>query len=97
MKEDVYLYSVPYEWYTKYNVRKYGFHGLSHKYITDVMKEKLNTDDVNLIICHIGSGASITAVKDGKCIDTSMGFTPNAGLMMGTRSGILIIVLFHML
>ena len=61
--------------------------GLSHKYITDVMKEKLNTDDVNLIICHIGSGASITAVKDGKCIDTSMGFTPNAGLMMGTRSG----------
>ncbi len=87
MKEDVYLYSVPYEWYTKYNVRKYGFHGLSHKYITDVMKEKLNTDDVNLIICHIGSGASITAVKDGKCIDTSMGFTPNAGLMMGTRSG----------
>lgn len=87
MKESTYLYPVPYEWYTKYNVRKYGFHGLSHKYITNAMQEKLGKKDVNLIICHIGSGASITAVKEGNCIDTSMGFTPNAGIMMGTRSG----------
>lgn len=87
MKEESYLYPVPYEWYTKYNVRKYGFHGLSHQYITSVMQEKLGKKDVNLIICHIGSGASITAVEAGKCIDTSMGFTPNAGIMMGTRSG----------
>lgn len=87
MEEKTYLYPVPYEWYTKYHVRKYGFHGLSHQYITNVMQEKLGKKDVNIIICHIGNGASITAVKDGKCIDTSMGFTPNAGIMMGTRSG----------
>lgn len=82
-----YMYPVPMEWYTKYSVRKYGFHGTSHKYITLKMKEKLGKDDVNLIICHIGSGASISAIKDGKCYDTSMGITPLDGLMMGTRSG----------
>lgn len=82
-----YMYPVPYEWYTRYGVRKYGFHGTSHKYITTVMKEKLNKEDVNLIICHIGSGASISAIKDGKCYDTTMGLTPLDGLMMGTRSG----------
>ena len=82
-----YMYPVPMEWYTKYGVRKYGFHGTSHKYITLKMKEKLGNDDVNLIICHIGSGASISAIKDGKCYDTSMGITPLDGLMMGTRSG----------
>ena len=82
-----YMYPVPYEWYVKYGVRKYGFHGTSHKYITTVMKEKLGKEDVNLIICHIGSGASIAAVKDGKCYDTTMGLTPLDGLMMGTRSG----------
>lgn len=87
MDESTYLYSVPYEWYTKYHVRKYGFHGLSHQYVTNVMQDMLSKKDVNLIICHIGNGASITAVKNGKCIDTSMGFTPNAGIMMGTRSG----------
>ena len=81
-----YMYPVPMEWYTKYGVRKYGFHGTSHKYITLKMKEKLGKDDVNLIICHIGSGASISAIKDGKCYDTSMGITPLDGLMMGTRS-----------
>ncbi len=81
-----FLYPVPYEWYVKYDVRKYGFHGLSHQYITNRMKEILGYDG-NLIICHIGNGASISAVKEGKCIDTSMGFTPNAGIMMGTRSG----------
>ena len=87
MDEATYLYSVPYEWYTKYHVRKYGFHGLSHQYVTNVMQNIFNKKDINLIICHIGNGASITAVKNGKCIDTSMGFTPNAGIMMGTRSG----------
>lgn len=87
MKEVDYLYPVPYEWHVKYNVRKYGFHGLSHKFITEKMKAILNKDNLNLIICHIGNGASISAIKDGLCIDTSMGFTPNAGIMMGTRSG----------
>lgn len=87
MKEKTYLYSVPYEWYTKYHVRKYGFHGLSHQYVMNRMQEILGKEDVNLIICHIGNGASITAIKEGICIDTSMGFTPNAGMMMGTRCG----------
>ncbi|MBR3211338.1 MAG: acetate kinase [Bacilli bacterium] len=82
-----YMYPVPYEWYTRYGVRKYGFHGTSHKYITTVMKEKLGKEDVNLIICHIGSGASISAIKEGKCYDTTMGLTPLDGLMMGTRCG----------
>lgn len=82
-----YMYPVPMEWYTKYGVRKYGFHGTSHKYITLKMKEKLGKDDINLIICHIGSGASISAIKGGKCFDTTMGITPLDGLMMGTRSG----------
>ncbi len=86
MDEATYLYSVPYEWYVKYDVRKYGFHGLSHKFITEQMTDILGKVP-NLIICHIGSGCSITAVKEGKSIDTSMGFTPNAGIMMGTRSG----------
>ena len=87
MPKENYMYPVPYEWYLKYGVRKYGFHGTSHKYITTVMKEKLGKEEVNLIICHIGSGASISAIKDGKCFDTTMGLTPLDGLMMGTRSG----------
>ena len=87
MPKENYMYPVPYEWYTRYGVRKYGFHGTSHKYITTIMKEKLGREDVNLIICHIGSGASISAVKEGKCLDTTMGLTPLDGLMMGTRSG----------
>ncbi len=87
MPKENYLYPVPYEWYLNYGVRKYGFHGTSHKYITTVMKEKLNKENCNLIICHIGSGASISAIKDGKCFDTTMGITPLDGLMMGTRSG----------
>lgn len=86
MNEATYLYAVPYEWYIKYDVRKYGFHGLSHKFITEKMASILNKKP-NLIICHIGNGASISAIKEGSCIDTSMGFTPNAGIMMGTRSG----------
>ena len=87
MPKENYLYPVPMEWYTEYGVRKYGFHGTSHKYITMKMQEKLGKENVNLIICHIGSGASISAVKDGKCYDTTMGLTPLDGLMMGTRSG----------
>lgn len=86
ISEAKYLYPVPYEWYVKYDVRKYGFHGLSHKYITEKMCNILNRN-ANLIICHIGNGASVSAIKSGVCIDTSMGFTPNAGLMMGTRCG----------
>lgn len=87
MPKHNYIYPVPMEWYEKYGVRKYGFHGTSHKYITEQMKEKLGKDNVNLIICHIGSGASISAIKDGVCYNTTMGLTPLAGLMMGTRSG----------
>ena len=87
MPKENYMYPVPYEWYLNYGVRKYGFHGTSHKYITVTMQEKLGKKDVNLIICHIGSGASISAIKAGKCFDTTMGITPLDGLMMGTRSG----------
>lgn len=82
-----YMYPVPMEWYKKYGVRKYGFHGTSHKYITELMQKKLGKEKINLIICHVGSGASITAVKEGKSYDTTMGLTPLDGLMMGTRSG----------
>ncbi len=87
MPKENFMYPVPMEWYTELGVRKYGFHGTSHKFITKKMQEKLGREDVNLIICHIGSGASISAVKDGKCYDTTMGLTPLDGLMMGTRSG----------
>ena len=87
MDKEHFLYSVPYNWYKEYGVRKYGFHGTSHKFITKTMQKKLGKKDVNLIICHIGSGGSLCAVKDGKSYDTTMGFTPNAGIMMGTRSG----------
>lgn len=87
MEEEQYLYSVPLSWYKDYQIRKYGFHGTSHKYITKVMQEKLGKENINLISCHIGSGASICAIKNGKSFDTTMGFTPNAGLIMGTRSG----------
>ncbi|QWC00080.1 acetate kinase [Mycoplasmatota bacterium] len=89
MPEESYLYAVPYDWYTKYKVRKYGFHGTSHKYITQRYAEMMNKDvkDVNIIIAHIGNGASICAVKNGRSIDTSMGFTPLEGIPMGTRSG----------
>lgn len=87
MPEENYLYPVPYEWYTKYGVRKYGFHGTSHNYITELMKEKLNKENPNLIVCHIGNGASISCIKEGKSYDTTMGLTPLDGVMMGTRSG----------
>lgn len=87
MPKENYLYAVPYSWYKENGVRKYGFHGTSHNYITNQMKEHFNKEDVNLIICHIGSGASIACIKDGVCYDTTMGLTPLDGLIMGTRSG----------
>ena len=87
MAKKEFLYPVPYEWYEKYGVRKYGFHGMSHNYIANRTAEILNNPHARIISCHIGNGGSICAIKDGKSIDTSMGFTPNAGLMMGTRSG----------
>ena len=82
-----YLYAVPYEWYTDYKVRKYGAHGTSHKYIASRLNALLGRTNTKLITCHIGSGASVSAIRDGICIDTSMGLTPNAGLIMGTRCG----------
>lgn len=82
-----YLYAVPYEWYTDYKVRKYGAHGTSHKYIASRLNALLGRTNTKLITCHIGSGASVSAIRDGVCIDTSMGLTPNAGLIMGTRCG----------
>lgn len=82
-----YMYAVPYVWYKEYGIRKYGAHGTSHKYVSQRMNEILGRNDTKLITCHIGNGASISAVKDGKCVDTSMGLTPNAGLIMGSRCG----------
>lgn len=89
MGSEAYLYSLPYEYYKNYGIRKYGFHGTSHKYVTLRAAEMLGRpiEELKLISCHLGNGSSITAVKDGKSIDTSMGFTPLAGLTMGTRSG----------
>ena len=87
MKEDKYLYALPYEWCKDYNVRKFGAHGTSHKYVANRANEILGKEDTRLITCHIGSGCSISAVVNGKCYDTSMGLTPNAGLVMGTRCG----------
>ena len=87
IEEENYLYPVPYEWCEKYNVRKYGFHGTSHKYVAYRMNEILGRYNTKLITCHIGNGASISAIKEGICINTSMGLTPNSGLMMGSRCG----------
>ena len=87
MKETEYLYPVPYEWYEKYGVRKYGFHGTSHRFINKTISEYFGRNDLKVISCHIGNGGSITAIDSGKVVDTSMGFTPLAGIMMGTRSG----------
>ncbi|MCX7941456.1 MAG: acetate kinase [Endomicrobia bacterium] len=83
------IYPLPYEYYVKYKIRKYGFHGTSHQYLMLKASELLNKSPENLkiITCHLGNGASITAIKNGKSVDTSMGFTPTAGLMMGTRCG----------
>jgi acetate kinase len=89
MPESSFLYSLPYEHYEKYGIRKYGFHGTSHKYVSERAAAMLGRpiEQLRLISCHLGNGASITAIQGGKSIDTSMGFTPLAGVTMGTRSG----------
>lgn len=89
LPEYAYLYAIPYEMYQKYGVRKYGFHGTSHKYVSERAAEMLKKplESLKIVTCHLGNGASICAVKYGKSVDTSMGFTPLAGLAMGTRSG----------
>ncbi|MDD2627837.1 MAG: acetate kinase [Clostridia bacterium] len=89
MPEEAYLYALPYEYYEKYKVRRYGFHGTSHRYVLDKAAQMLNknVEDINVISCHLGNGASVCAIKGGKSIDTSMGLTPLEGLMMGTRCG----------
>lgn len=87
MPKENYLYALPIGWYEDYKVRRYGAHGTSHKYVADRMNEILGRTDTKLITCHVGNGASISAVVNGKCINTSMGLTPNAGLIMGTRCG----------
>lgn len=89
MPKKAYLYGIPYEYYKKYKVRRYGFHGTSHEFVSKRAAEYLGRDIENfkVIVCHLGNGASISAVKDGKCVDTSMGLTPLEGLFMGTRSG----------
>lgn len=89
MPEHAYLYAIPYDLYQKYGIRRYGFHGTSHRYVSQRVCEYLGVkaEGLKLITCHIGNGASVAAIKDGKCIDTSMGLTPLEGLMMGTRCG----------
>ena len=87
MDPETFLYPVPYNWYKEYGIRKYGFHGTSHRYIASEVERIYGTKDKKIISCHIGNGGSITAIKDGKCVDTTMGFTPLSGIMMGTRSG----------
>ena len=89
MPPQSYIYAIPYEYYEKYGIRRYGFHGTSHKYVSERAAEMLNVDieDLKIITCHLGNGASVSAIKRGKCIDTSMGLTPLEGLVMGTRSG----------
>ncbi len=89
MPEKAYLYGLPISYYEKYKVRRYGFHGTSHSYVSKRAAEVLgkNYEDLKIIVCHLGNGASVSAVKNGKCVDTSMGLTPLEGLIMGTRSG----------
>ncbi len=89
MPEYAYLYAIPYDLYEKYGIRRYGFHGTSHRYVSGRVCEFLGmkAEGMKLITCHIGNGGSISAIKDGKCVDTTMGLTPLEGLMMGTRSG----------
>lgn len=91
MPQKAFLYGIPYEYYKKYGIRRYGFHGTSHKYVANKACELLGWDINNkkIITCHLGNGASITAIKNGKSYETSMGFTPNHGLIMGTRSGVI--------
>lgn len=87
MPAKAYMYGIPYSVYEQYKVRKYGFHGTSHKFVSEETIKLLGKKESKIIVCHLGNGSSISAVKDGKCLDTSMGFTPLEGLVMGTRSG----------
>lgn len=87
MPAKAYMYGIPYEVYDKYKIRKYGFHGTSHKFVSEETAKLLGDKNAKIIVCHLGNGSSVSAVKDGKCQDTSMGFTPLEGLVMGTRSG----------
>lgn len=89
MPEEAYMYATPYEWYEKYGIRKYGAHGTSHKYVSERAAQLIGKplSETKTIVCHLGNGASISAVKYGKCVDTSMGLTPLEGIPMGTRSG----------
>ena len=89
MPPESYIYAIPYEFYEKFGIRRYGFHGTSHRYVAERASDILNVnlDDLKIITCHLGNGASVSAIKRGICIDTSMGFTPLEGLVMGTRSG----------
>ncbi len=89
MTDDIYLYPLPYEYYQEYKIRRYGFHGTSHFFVSNRVAQLMGKDpkDVNIITCHLGNGASLSAVQGGKSVNTSMGFTPLAGIMMGTRSG----------
>lgn len=89
MPQKAYMYGLPYEVYEKYQIRRYGFHGTSHKYVAQCAADMMgkNLEDLKIVTCHLGNGSSIAAVKNGKCVDTSMGFTPLEGLVMGTRCG----------
>ncbi len=87
MPQKAYMYGIPYEVYEEHKIRKYGFHGTSHKFVSEETGKLLGDKNAKMVICHLGNGSSISAVKDGKCQDTSMGFTPLEGLVMGTRSG----------
>lgn len=89
MPEEAYMYGLPYEYYEKYKIRRYGFHGTSHSYVSKKAAEVLGKkyEELKIIVCHLGNGASVSAIKEGKCVDTSMGLTPLEGLIMGTRSG----------
>lgn len=100
MTEESYLFPVPYEWYTEHKIRRYGAHGTSHQFISKRLAELMNKnpEDINVITCHLGNGASITAIKGGKCVNTSMGLSPLGGIMMGTRCGdIDPTVVYHMM
>lgn len=86
MPEKAYMFGIPYEYYEKYHIRRYGFHGTSHRYVSGHYLEKIGKKEgTKIIVCHLGNGSSITAVKDGECVDTTMGFTPLDGFIMGTR------------
>lgn len=87
MPKKAYIYALPYDAYEKYGIRRYGFHGTSHKYVSERVAELMGRNDLKIITCHLGNGSSVAAIQNGECIDTSMGFTPLEGLVMGTRCG----------